>query len=218
MSDPNPYLETQAFSSEDGSWGGYTKIRTPYLHGCKFLFRRARPLVAGGAAHWLCVTESRIFVLKLQMRAAQAAVRVTMLPKSFPRPNAVIGTQTHYLLATSVAAGEELPVLVADTVKISCWVQTKPTGKWERRPQVVVYPHHEAMLRFRAKLQLHWFAERSGLVLFSCDGYGDFWLDHRSMKIVRWFPGDPPGVTRFPYEMDLSSWVPTFTSSIVLKC
>jgi len=156
------------------------------------------------------------------MRAAQAAVRVTMLPKSFPRPDAVIGT--HYLLATSVAAGEELAVLVADSEKISCWVQTKPTGKWELRPQVVMHEYHEVMLWLRSRrslgsfrAQLHWFAERSGLVLFSSDGYGDFWLDHRSMEIVRWFPDAPVlhGVTRLPYE-DLSSWVPTFTSSTII--
>jgi len=108
-------------------------------------------------------------------------------------------------------------------MNISAWVQqtTKPMAKWKQQPQVVV--ENEAMARFRNTpllgtwdVKLHWFAERSGLVLLRCTGYGIFWLDLRSMELVRWFPGAPApyGARNLPYEMDLSSWVPTFTSTI----
>jgi len=173
--------------------------------------------------HWLCITKSGGYVLKLHVRTAQLAV--TALPVSFPcSPAAEWGMD--YLLATAAAGGELLMVLVADSRKknnISAWVQTatKPMAKWKQRAQVVM--ENEAMLRFRNthrsgsfNVKLHWFAERSGLVLFSSSVYGEFWLDLRSMEIVRWFPGYPElfGTRSLPYEMDLSSWVPTFTSTI----
>ncbi|CAN6206179.1 unnamed protein product [Urochloa humidicola] len=221
MSDHHRYLETQTFSSEDGAWGTYSEIRTPHLHGSSLL-RRVRPMVAGGAVHWLCVTKTAGYVLRLHIRTAQ--VTVTTLPVSFPCSK--IGID--YLLATS-GGGGELMVLVADGTKnknnICAWAQTttKPTmAKWKQRPQVVVAS--EAMLRFRNArwsgtfyVHLHWFAERSGFVLFSCGVEGEFWLDLRSMEIVRWFPGSPVlyrSTECLPYEMDLASWVPIFTSTI----
>ncbi|CAN6185675.1 unnamed protein product [Urochloa humidicola] len=116
-------------------------------------------------------------------------------------------------------------VLVADGNKnnISAWAQmTKPMAKWKQRPQVAM--ESEAMLRFSNArwsgtfhVHLHWFAERSGLVLFSCGTYGEFLMDLRSMEIVRWFPSSPAlyrSTECLPYEMDLASWVPTFSSRI----
>ncbi|PUZ73331.1 hypothetical protein GQ55_2G466000 [Panicum hallii var. hallii] len=220
MSDHHRYLETQTFSSEKGAWGKYTVIRAPHFRGSALLRRGGRPLVAGGAVHWLCVTNSGGYVLKLHIRTAQVAV--TALPVSFPCP-AAHEWGIDYLLATT-AAGGEVMVLVADSWKkknISAWVQTKPTAKWTQRPQVVM--ENEAMLRFRNMrwsgtfhVKLHWFAERSGFVLLSSNLYGEFWLDLRSMEIVRWCPGAPDqhGARSLPYEMDLSSWVPTFSSTI----
>ncbi|PVH65380.1 hypothetical protein PAHAL_2G478800 [Panicum hallii] len=164
--------------------------------------------------------QQRGYVLKLHIRTAQVAV--TALPVSFPCP-AAHEWGIDYLLATT-AAGGEVMVLVADSWKkknISAWVQTKPTAKWTQRPQVVM--ENEAMLRFRNMrwsgtfhVKLHWFAERSGFVLLSSNLYGEFWLDLRSMEIVRWCPGAPDqhGARSLPYEMDLSSWVPTFSSTI----
>ncbi|RLM86316.1 hypothetical protein C2845_PM04G33260 [Panicum miliaceum] len=219
MSDHHRYLQTQTFSSEKGTWGKYTEIRAPHFRGSALLQGGGRPLVAGGAVHWLCVTNSGGYVLKLHIRTAQVAV--TALPVSFPCP-AAHEWGIDYLLATT-AAGGEVMVLVADgwNKNISAWVQTKPTAKWTQRPQVVV--ENEAMLRFRNMrwsgtfhVKLHWFAERSGLVLLSSNGYGEFWLDLRSMEIVRWCPGSPDqhGAGSLPYEMDLSSWVPTFSGTI----
>ncbi|RLN35854.1 hypothetical protein C2845_PM03G15450 [Panicum miliaceum] len=217
MSDHHRYLETQTFSSEKGAWGEYTEIRAPHFRASALLRGGGKPLVAGGAVHWLCVTNSGCYVLKLHVRTARAVV--TALPMSFPCL-AAHEWGVDYLLATT-AAGGELMVLVADSRKknnIYAWVQTKPTAKWTQRPQVVM--EYRAMLRFRNMrwsgtfdVKLRWFAERSGLVLLSSHGYGDFWLDLRSMEIVRWFPG-APGARSLPYEMDLASWVPTFSSTI----
>ncbi|CAL5084554.1 unnamed protein product [Urochloa decumbens] len=221
MSGHHCYLEIQTFSSEDVAWGSYAEIRTPHLHGSSLL-RRVTPLVADGAVYWLCVTKSAAYVLNLHISTAQ--VTVTTLPVSFPCSDKGID----YLLATATAGGGELMVLVADGKKnnICAWAQTrKPTmmAKWKQRPQVVV--ESEAMLRFRNArwsatfhVYLHWFAERSGLVLFSCGIDGEFWLDLRSMEIVRWFPGSPDlyrSTECLPYEMDLASWVPTFSSTII---
>ncbi|CAL5085289.1 unnamed protein product [Urochloa decumbens] len=218
MSGHHRYLETQTFSSANGAWDRYTEIRTPHLHGSSVL-QRVRPLVACGAVHWLCVTKSAGYVLKLHVRTAQ--VNVTTLPVSFPCYE--FGFGVDYLLA--MAGGGELMVLVADgkNNNISAWAQTKPQmAKWKQRPQVVM--ENEVLLRFSNarwsgtfNVQLHWFAERSGLVLLSSFGYGEFWLDLRSMEIVRWFPGSPDLHYRtecLPYEMDLASWVPTFSNTI----
>ncbi|CAL5084553.1 unnamed protein product [Urochloa decumbens] len=218
MSDRHCYLGTHTLSSEDGAWGTYSEIRTPHLLGSRSLLRRVKPpLIAGGAVHWLCVTnKSAAYVLKLHIRTAQ--VTMTALPVSFPCSD---DRGIDYLLATR--GGGELMVLVAANDKISAWVQTdKPTAGWKQRTRAVV--DEDAMRRFRItgwfgpfRVRLHWFAERSGLVLFTSNGYGCFWLDVRSMKIVRLVHGGAGILHRtgcLPYEMDLSSWVPTFTSTI----
>ncbi|KAG2638900.1 hypothetical protein PVAP13_2NG623100 [Panicum virgatum] len=88
MSYHRRYLETQTFSSEKGAWGG-------------------RPLVAGGAVHWLCLTTSGGYVLKLHIRTSQ--VTVMALPVSFPCSSAS-GWGTDYL--ATATAGRELMVLV----------------------------------------------------------------------------------------------------------
>ncbi|CAN6169144.1 unnamed protein product [Urochloa humidicola] len=223
MSDHHCYLQFQIFSSEKCSWGRYSDIKTPHLDGSSLL-RRVRSLVAGGAAHWLCVTDSGGCVLKFQITRPRGLVitqvAVMLLPVSFPCSD---DRGIDYLLATATAGGKELMVLVADGNKnnISAWVQTNPMAKWKQRPQVVM--ENEAMLRFRNvpwsgtfHVRLHWFAGRSGLVLFSSSGYGEFLLDLQSMEIVRWFPGSPDLDRNgcLPCEIDLASWVPTFSSTI----
>ncbi|OEL17019.1 hypothetical protein BAE44_0021963, partial [Dichanthelium oligosanthes] len=177
---PEPKFPGPAQQFWEPIWGKYTEIRAPHLHG-RSLLQGGRPLVAGGEVHWLCVTRSGGYVLKLHIRTAQ--VMVTTLPVSFP----CSGRGIDYLLATAKAAGD-LMVLVADSKKISAWVQqTKPMAKWKQRPQVVM--ENEEMPAFRNTrrlgsfhVQLHWFPERSGLILFSSHD-GEFWLDLRSTEI-----------------------------------
>ena len=65
------------------------------------------------------------------------------------------------------------------------------------------------------KFSLVCFAESSGIVLITaCNGF--FWLDLRSMKIVRWFSERRVLYTtqNIPYEMSLTAWVPTFNSTL----
>jgi hypothetical protein len=223
MSEHHRYLETQTFSSESGTWGTYAKLRAPHFHGSTLLRKGGgMPLVVGGVVHWLCLTDAASYVLRLNIRTTPAQVTVTTLPASFPRPNNDYRMSIDYLLAT-VTAGGSLMVLVADREKISAWVQnaTKPTAKWKPRPEVVL--EYEAFLRFRSiawsgtfLVRLHWFAERSGFLLVNAGvQYGFFLLDLRSKKIVQWFSGrrlNSFHTVLVPYEMDLSSWVPTFTS------
>jgi hypothetical protein len=220
------YLHVQTFSPERGAWSGFTEIRTPNLHGSSLKRGLDKALVVGGAVHWLCLTNTGAYAVKLHVRSAQ--VTVTTLPEGFPRSKESWWHETP-LLATSSAGGSPV-VLVARGNKILAWAQAKQTAKWKAQPQVVV--DVEAMLRFldsvggtrpsawtRPELKLEWFAERSGVVLVRmANGSGHFfWLDLQSMAIVRWF-SDPRisyESTHCPYEMSLSDWVPTFSSSAV---
>ncbi|KAM3317801.1 hypothetical protein ACQJBY_035488 [Aegilops geniculata] len=217
----------QIFSSEHGTWGRYNKIRVHKLQGSKLQRPLARALVVGDDAHWLCLTDKGDYVLKLQVRLVEQ-VTVTMLPENFPR-----GGWYHQLLATS-SAGGCLIVLVTDGDKISAWAQSKQTGKWQRRPRVVI--ETETILRFldeaggsrpppsqwevKHEIKLLWFAERSGTVLIkvliNMSTVGYFWLNLQSMKIVRWFSdrGEEYPTGNMPYEMSLAAWVPTFSSTL----
>lgn len=215
----------QTFSSEHGAWGRYNKIRVPKLQGSNLQRPLGTALVVGDAAHWLCLTDKGDYVLKLHVRVEQ--VTVMMLPESFSRRG-----WYHQLLATSSAGGCPI-VLTADGDKISAWAQSKQTGKWQRRPRVVI--ETETILQFldeaggsrpppsrwpvKHELKLLWFAERSGTVLIkvliNMSTVGYFWLNLQSMKIVRWFsdPGVEYPTGNMPYEMNLVAWVPTFSST-----
>ncbi|TVU37375.1 hypothetical protein EJB05_10686, partial [Eragrostis curvula] len=214
------YLKMHIFSSEDGAWGPYTKTRTPQLHGGLRRYRgRCRPLAVGNnTVHWLCLTDAASYVLKIKPQTS--IVTVTTLPASFPN------TIRHsYLLVTMAAAGGTPVMLVADHDKITAWAQAKRTAKWAKEPQVVA--ECEAILRLlqyqdgwrqsiladqNLHVHLMWFAQRSGIVLVTIDARGSFWLDLRSMKIVR-SSRTLNGDANYPYEMDLASWVPTFSSA-----
>ncbi|KAG2638894.1 hypothetical protein PVAP13_2NG622700, partial [Panicum virgatum] len=210
-------LQVQTLSSELGTWGPCTEIRTPQI---------PRPLVVGGAVHWLCFTDEAGFVLKLRVRAAAPPrLTVTKLPESFPYESR---WNLRRLMATMEAGGSPA-VLVADgeNSNISAWTQSKHTARWKEQPQVVV--EYEAILRSlggeevagrdpwqwpMGRVGLEWFAERSGVVLIrALDHF--LWLDLRSMKIVRctWDTRISNTTMYFPCEM-LSTWVPTFSSSL----
>ncbi|KAL6642418.1 hypothetical protein ACP70R_020599 [Stipagrostis hirtigluma subsp. patula] len=217
-------LQVQTFFSEKKAWGPYTQIPIPCVHGV-WLIRK--PLVAGGAVHWLCRSDTGYCVLKLHYVAGEARVTTTELPASFHLEySGVFPAEKRLLLATtSPAAGGSLCVVAADSEKISAWVQLEPgSSRWER--QTVM--ENEAMVRFRGAgmpsrvklrmgtVRLSWFAERSGTVIAdtSC---GFFELDLQSKEIVRRFHGEWTlfcGVTYHPHEMDLASWVPTFTKTL----
>ncbi|KAL6657127.1 hypothetical protein ACP70R_004907 [Stipagrostis hirtigluma subsp. patula] len=206
------YLQVQTFSSEHGEWGPYTKIPARQLQ--QYCTLPENHLVLAGVVHWLCGRS----VLKLHGR--EARVTTTTLPASFPDPERPWPIRR--LLA--VSADGNLLVLVADDEKISAWEQSRHTAIWRPRPWVVI--ENEEILRFNnvvglierrstspVTIHLKWFAERSGAVLIGTYEYGFFWLDLRSMKIVRWFldPKINSGTVHCPLEWGLSSWVPTFS-------
>ncbi|OEL17018.1 hypothetical protein BAE44_0021962 [Dichanthelium oligosanthes] len=220
LSQHRRYLRIQIFSSDHAAWSRATDIRTPNLQGSRLKRGLGRALVVGGAVHWLCLTDTGAYALKLHVRAAQ--VTVTTLPESVPQSH---NWWHEPLLATSSAGGSPV-VLFADGGKVLAWAQSKQTAKWKPQPQVVV--ETEAMLRFldsaggtkpsvwtTSELDLVWFAERSGAVLIRMSHDHFFWLDLQSMEIVRWFSDRRImyGAQHCPYEMNLSDWVPTFSSS-----
>ncbi|RLN33510.1 hypothetical protein C2845_PM03G15440 [Panicum miliaceum] len=223
-------LQIQIFSSDLSAWGPLTEIPTPNLHG-RGSSRQAKPLVVGDVVHWLCLTHTGSYVLMLRVGAAR--VTVTTLPASFPRAPAVphAGSSSNiqhysYLLATTSAGGSPV-VLVGDDKRILAWSQSTHSKIWKQRPWVVI--EKEAILRFddkvgerldrsartTAQIELESFAERNGAVLIRISKCGFFWLDLQSKKIVRRFPNPRSERTKVPfsYEMCLSSWVPTFSSS-----
>jgi hypothetical protein len=218
MSQYGGNLQFQTFSTEHGAWGLYTETWLPNLQS-RFQRSLGKALVTGSAVHWLCQTDTGSYVLRLRVKAAK--VMVTKLPKVFPHHG-----EHQKLLATSSVGGDVL-VLVAHDDKISAWAQSKHTAKWQQRPHVVI-DMTETILRFLdkaggscipptkpVKFKLVWFAESSGIVLINtCNGF--FWLDLHSMKIVRWFSDHRVSYTtqNIPYEMSLTAWVPTFSSTL----
>ncbi|XP_044405425.1 uncharacterized protein [Triticum aestivum] len=219
MSQYSGNLQLQTFSSEHGVWVLYTNNYLPNLFGNHLQQSLGKALVTGGTVHWLCQTDTGSYVLKLRVRAAKVMAR--MLPKGFPHHE-----QHQKLLATS-SAGRDVLVLVAEEDKIAAWSQSKHTGKWQQRPHVVINMT-EKISRFLEKaggscipptnpvqFKLIWFAEKSGTVLIdTCRGF--FWLDLQSMEIVRWFLDHriPYTTHNIPYEMSLTAWVPTFSSTL----
>ncbi|KAM3297341.1 hypothetical protein ACQJBY_039292 [Aegilops geniculata] len=210
-------LQLQTFSSEHGTWGHYTEIRAHNLQGSSLQRGLGRTLIIGGAMHWLCITNTGAYVLKLHVKTAH--VSATKLPECFPRDGS-----HHQLLATQMAGGSPI-VLTVDRDKILAWVQSKQAAKWQQRPQVVI--ETQAMLQFIDKaggsrspsrgpyLNVLWFGERSGTVLIN-SFWGFFWLDLQSMKIVRWFWDReiPYMDENIGYEMNLADWVPIFSSTL----
>jgi len=222
-------LLVQTFSSEHGAWSPRTEIPTPNLHGSNESSPsplQRRPLVVGDVVHWLCLTDSGSYLLMLNVRAA-ARVSVTALPASFPRdsknnqspyPYPYDGRHYQYLLATATAGGNPV-VLVADADRISGWELSKHTKMWKPQPQVVV--EKEAIQRFmRGKWcvpRLELFGEKSGALLLRIPGCCLLWLDLHTKKIIRCISLDRllHAQVYCPYEMDLSSWVPTFNSAVL---
>ncbi|XBH75432.1 hypothetical protein VPH35_102191 [Triticum aestivum] len=219
--DMSPYggnLQFQTFSTEHGAWGLYTETWLPNLQS-RFQRSLGKALVNAGDVHWICQTDTRSYVLRLRVKAAK--VLVTKLPKGFAH-----NEEHQKLLATSSVSGDVL-VLVAHDDKISAWAQSQHTAKWKQRPHVVINMT-ETILRFLdkaggscipptkpVKFNLVWFAQRSGIVLINACS-GSFWLDLQSTEIVRWFSDNrvPYTTQNIPFEMSLTAWVPTFSSTL----
>ncbi|KAK3136382.1 hypothetical protein QOZ80_5BG0433150 [Eleusine coracana subsp. coracana] len=217
-------LQIQTFSSEQGTWGPLTEVPTPLTYGTTGLRRVANHLVISDTVHWLCHSNTSYYVLKLQVGDA-SMVTVTKLPQSFHRACSR-ARPAEILLATETVAGSPV-VLLAHKDKVCRWVlSSKLTNKCKKQPEVVI--ENEAILSFArarglikeslGRVRLEWFAERSGVVLISTPCCGFFWLDIRSKEILGWYKGSWTVGSKSwsmdcnancPYEIDLSSWVPS---------
>ncbi|KAI4963540.1 hypothetical protein ZWY2020_011404 [Hordeum vulgare] len=211
-------LQLLTFSSEHGVWGRCTEARAHNLCGSYLQRGLGRALVIGGTVHWLAMSDTSAYLLKLHVKTAH--LTVTMLPKSFGCTE-----WDSHLLATS-SAGATLIVLVTDGLKI--WAWSKQTSKWQQRPEAVTDKdaisrfldkegrgNNQVIMRGKGTLGLVCFAERSGIVLIT-SGCTFFWLDLRSMEIVRCFSDSrlKDMDKNIPYEVNLTEWVPTFRSTL----
>ncbi|TVU39284.1 hypothetical protein EJB05_12695, partial [Eragrostis curvula] len=188
VSEHRRHLQIHTFSSADDTWGPYTEIWIPNLYGSRLLQDLGEALVVGGAVHWLCLTDSGSYVIKLHVKATQ--VTISELPESFRGGR----RQIEHLLATTSLSGSPI-VLVTEGGKISALSQSKQTTRWKQQSQQVT--DIDELVRFaisnggniplgntnKIKL-LHWFAERSGLVLIEIRYRGFIWLDIRTMEMV----------------------------------
>ncbi|CAL5097770.1 unnamed protein product [Urochloa decumbens] len=219
-------LRITVFLSEQNKWGTCsTKVPAPGIHGRSRSSRLTNPLVVGDdAVHWLCLTDTASYILTLHAVGAAAQVTSTRLPARIH--GACREARLHHMVLASMSPGGRPVVLVADSDRISMWAQHEHSARWKERPETVVdkeaverYTQTGGLMgRWIGVPQLEWFAERSGVVLFRFISFGGwFWLDLRSMEVVRWFhPGFSwvPTSISFPFEIDLASWAPTFRKSL----
>lgn len=175
------------------------------MHGDEKLQRPENSVVVRDTVHWLYHLDRTYYVLKVHLKAAR--VSFTDLPKSFHVAcRSLRDTRAQILLATSPPLGRSPMVLVADKGMISGWVQSERTRKWSKQPQFIVKDCWAAMKAGVRSMRLEWFAERSGVVLVTAPD-SSILLDLRSKSMTKCCSSS----STIAYEMDVSSWVPTFT-------
>ncbi|KAK3136385.1 hypothetical protein QOZ80_5BG0433190 [Eleusine coracana subsp. coracana] len=214
-------LQFQTFFSEHGRWAGRSvNVPIPFVHGGWF---RQQPLVTNdGALHWLCRSDKLYYIVKLHVESAQ--VTSSELPVRFHREyGGFAAAKKQILLATTSAGSGTLCVFVAEKEKITVWAQSKrDSSRWTKQPQMEV--EYDATMCCETEgrmprerpwtVKLEWFSDRSGAMLMEAPGHGFCMLDVRSKKVFGWPPllGYCWGAdVNCPYDMDISSWVPTFT-------
>ncbi|CAN6340016.1 unnamed protein product [Urochloa humidicola] len=215
------YLQIDRFSSEQGAWAPPVRVSNPLFNsgGLNILPRPGNSVVIRDTVHWLHwqgkesqPPRTMFHVLKLHVGAT---LRVTMaeLPESFHSTCRSLRWKTWQILLATSPAGRSLTVLVASNDVIYAWSQSERTGRWKKQPELI--KDFGAMkLSLGKRVRLEWFAERSGVVLLVApDSSSTFLLDLQSKDIIKSSSSSTiilSGGT-FPYEMDASSWAPTFT-------
>nr|CAB3459700.1 unnamed protein product [Digitaria exilis] len=176
--------------------------------GMSTLRRRA---TASSSSMAISISFATYYVLKAHLRAAR--VTFTELPKSFHVAcRSLRDAREQILLVTSPPLGRSPMVLVANNGMISAWAQSERTGKWSKQPHFIVKDCGAAMKAgddLIGSMRLDWFAERSGIVLVAApDTSMSFLLDLQSKGMTECCSSSSSTIA---YEMDVASWVPTFT-------
>ncbi|CAN6353223.1 unnamed protein product [Urochloa humidicola] len=200
------YLQIDRFSSEQGAWAPPVRVSNPLFNsgGLNILPRPGNSVVIGDTVHWLYWQgRTTYYVLKLHVSAA-LRVTVAELPESFRSTCSYLRWKTPQILLATSPAGRSLTVLVASNDVIYAWSQSERT---------LIKDFGAMNLSLGKRVRLEWFAERSGVVLLVApDSSSTFLLDLQSKDIIKSSSSSTilSGGT-FPYEMDASSWAPTFT-------
>lgn len=143
------------------------------------------------------------YIVELHVDSAQ--VTTTELPASFRREyGGLAAAWKQLLLARTSPKSNRLCVFAMENEKISVWAQSKhDSSRWTKQLQMET--------EFDTA-KLEWFSDRSGIILVEAPGHGLYMLDVRSRKVVRSSSGSWRPSVNCPYEMDVSSWVPSFSN------
>ncbi|KAF8726399.1 hypothetical protein HU200_019863 [Digitaria exilis] len=209
----------QKFSSEQGTWATSERIAFPLTNGDEMLSNNS--VLVGDVVHWLCHQRLGMvdyYVVRLHVSAddddGDYRISVTKLPKSFHRACSSFNGATSRMVLATAEAGRRPIVLVASGGVISVWAQSSElTGEWRKQPDLIVDCEAMHGICTLTSVRFLWFAERSGLVLLAAPDSSTFLLDLQSKKITKYCSSSSRIIskTSVPYEMDPSSWVPTFS-------
>ncbi|CAL4968624.1 unnamed protein product [Urochloa decumbens] len=217
-------LRTQTYSSRAGAWGpvvtGTTAAHVPWN------YEQVQPsqVMLGGVAHWLYrqgLTGRLYSVLALDIGAGQAAWIEVPEDCHRRRREAITGEAPRELLLAS-SAGGELALLVWERPLAVCmWTRTMASSSaassWVRR--VVI--DRTAILRSVQpacnplacqRVELLWFAEGSGTVVFHLNAAGTALLNLRTLEVrhIQRSGLEPFEFSPFcVYDLDLASLLPS---------
>ncbi|KAL6881952.1 hypothetical protein ACP4OV_011424 [Aristida adscensionis] len=224
-------LFVQVFSSEQGEWG--PAMASPVRRSCEFLLGAGspRPLVLGGAVHWLCSTRQGNRVITWPWRGEPAPHEAVSLAR-LPGPCESSTAEEMCLAMQPSAAGSSrralLSVIVASQGSIQVWVREESGNGgdrrflWTRRRRIeeanVARPM-DVGDRWLRGAEVSCFCEGSGAVLLRRPGDGamsmsPLLLDLDGMAASKLQTTDrelelhpEPGFWFCPYEVDLLSYM-----------
>lgn len=220
-------LQTQAYSSDVGSWGAITKTWVPDMPpGAMFV--RPAALVLAGVAHWLCTSsDHKYFVLAFSARDASTSVTIIRAEEEEEEDGhcrRLHGCKPEDLRLVSSVDGRVSLLVAEEGLGISRWTAppADTAGIWSR--QVIV---DAAKLRqaaepwdvrpWNGKLGLRWFGEKSGILVArkaaQLDGrFFYFAVNVKSKRIRKVCVQSERDVqVFFPYEMGIAFWRPNIS-------
>ncbi|KAF8659400.1 hypothetical protein HU200_058612 [Digitaria exilis] len=125
-------IKFQIFSSKDATWGAARDIRCHVGIGH---LSRAQPAVIGRRVHWLCQRRNQFDLSVLAVDADDAAAEtmttatMTPVPAMFSsRMRPSCQSEELHSHVRLVAMGGQLRLLVAESLAVTMWTLTSPTG------------------------------------------------------------------------------------------